>query len=154
MRVDGTGNAVIFDVVYHGSTPRPVNSKDEAVAAAQRSLEVLQKERDVAREQAEFLSAYGRTLDTKNINVEDVQRFLDMFAPRQVAVAKRIQELDMQIQQVEEEVRTAREKVFEDDRRDERRAKISVTVLAETDGTAELMLTYGTFLVLVQTTSV
>ncbi|KAB5587340.1 Protein F37C4,5 [Ceratobasidium theobromae] len=65
-----------------------------------------------------------------------------MFAPRQVAVAKRIQELDMQIQQVEEEVRTAREKVFEDDQRDERRAKISVTVLAETDGKAELMLTY------------
>lgn len=44
----------------------------------------------VVCEQIEFLSAYGRTLDTMDINIKDVQHFLDMFWPRQVAVTKRI----------------------------------------------------------------
>jgi len=147
IRVDGTGTAVIFDVVYH-SPYRQVNTSatetphEEAVAVSRRALEALQKEREVAQEQAKFLNSYGKTLDSKNVNIEDVERFLDMFGPRQVAVAKRIQELDVQIAQAEKEYNEEQAKVYADVRGAKRGTKITVTVLAETDGKAELMLTY------------
>ncbi|KAG8783182.1 hypothetical protein FRC12_020015 [Ceratobasidium sp. 428] len=147
IRVDGTGNAVIFDVVYHSPYRQPsLRSADspheEAVADARRTLEALQKEREVAEEQSKFLNSYGKTLDTKNINIEDVQKFLDMFGPRQLAVAKRIQELDVQIKQAGQAYQDAQEKVYADERGAKRGTKITVTVLAETDGQAALILTY------------
>ncbi|QRV76192.1 hypothetical protein RhiJN_04207 [Ceratobasidium sp. AG-Ba] len=147
IRVDGTGNAVIFDVVYHSPYRQPAqpssdNPHEQAVAKARRALELLQKEREVAGEQSKFLNSYGQTLDSKNVNIEDVQKFLDMFGPRQIAVAKRIQELDVQISDAQKVYDEAQEKVYADARGAKRGTKITVTVLAETDGPAELMLTY------------
>ncbi|CAE6359602.1 unnamed protein product [Rhizoctonia solani] len=141
IRVDGTGTAVIFDVVYHAPS-RDQGNRATATADLRRSLEALQKERTIAQEQSEFLGNYGRTLDSKAVNIEDVQRFLDMFGPRQLAVAKRIQELDVQIEKAQGELSEAQRKEFEDASGAQRGAAVTVTVLAETDSTAELMLTY------------
>ncbi|CAE6435542.1 unnamed protein product [Rhizoctonia solani] len=142
IRVDGTGSAVIFDVVYHAPTYGGSSSTDESVNTAQRALQALKKERDIAREQSEFLGSYGKTLDSKSMNIEDVERFLDMFGPRQMAVAKRIQELDVQIEKADRNLDDARSKVYADRRGEKRGARVTVTVLAETDGKAELMVTY------------
>ncbi|KAG8729594.1 hypothetical protein FRC11_008416 [Ceratobasidium sp. 423] len=141
IRVDGTGTAVIFDVIYHAPS-RDGGRTAAATTDLRRVLETLQKERSVAQEQSEFLANYGRTLDSKSINIEDVQRFLDMFGPRQLAIAKRIQELDAQIDKTQEELNETQRKEFEDARGAQRGTAITVTVLAETDGQAELMLTY------------
>ncbi|KAG9126091.1 hypothetical protein FRC07_004934 [Ceratobasidium sp. 392] len=147
IRVDGTGNAVIFDVVYHSpykrtSTSAADDPHQQAVEESRRTLESLRKEREVAQEQSSFLNSYGKTLDSKNINTGDVERFLDMFGPRQVAIAKRIQELDVQIELAEKTYNEAQAKVYADQRGAKRGTKITVTVLAEVDGEAELMLTY------------
>ncbi|KAG8731522.1 hypothetical protein FRC10_001657 [Ceratobasidium sp. 414] len=147
IRVDGTGAAIIFDVVYHSPNRQPTaptsyDPNQEAVDVSLRALESLRKEREVAKEQINFLSAYGKTLDSKSINVDDVGRFLDMFGPRQVALAERIQELDARVQEAEKACAEARAKVYADRRGAARGTKITVTVLAETDGEAELLLTY------------
>ncbi|CAE6433627.1 unnamed protein product [Rhizoctonia solani] len=128
IRVDGTSTAVIFDVVYH--KPASASEKvQETTAAAQRQVEALRKERDVSREQAEFLSTYGRTLDSKNLTGEAVQQFLDMFGPRQIAIGKRIQELDVQIAAADEELRRVQNEAYTD--------------TLETSGPAELVLRYA-----------
>ncbi|KAG8731521.1 hypothetical protein FRC10_001656 [Ceratobasidium sp. 414] len=144
IRVDGTGTAIIFDVVYHRqpSAPTPDDPHQEAIAVSLRVLESLQKEREVAEEQSNFLNEYGKTLDSKSINIEDVGRFLDMFGPRQIAIAKRIQELDVQIEEAEKAYNEAQAKVYADQQGAKRATKITVTVLAEVDGEAELLLTY------------
>ncbi|KAG8741042.1 hypothetical protein FRC10_003426 [Ceratobasidium sp. 414] len=147
IRVDGTGTAVIFDVVYHSphnqpSVPASNDPHQQAVAVALRALESLRKEREVAKEQSNFLNEYGKTLDSKSINVEDVGRFLDMFGPRQVALAERIQELDARVEEAEKAYNEAQAKIYADRRGAERGTEITVTVLAETDGEAELLLTY------------
>ncbi|KDN41052.1 hypothetical protein RSAG8_07758, partial [Rhizoctonia solani AG-8 WAC10335] len=142
IRVDGTGTAVIFDVVYHAPSYSGSSSSDESVTTAQRTLDTLQKERDIAREQSQFLASYGKTLDSKNVNIEDVQQFLDMFGPRQIAVAKRIQEFDVQIGKARKELDEARSKTYQDRQGEKRGARVTVTVLTETDGKAELSLTY------------
>ncbi|KAG8714692.1 hypothetical protein FRC08_011583 [Ceratobasidium sp. 394] len=147
IRVDGTGNAIIFDVVYHNpsrqpSAPVSKGPHQQAVAACYRALESFKKERDFAKEQSNLLSAYGKTLDSKSIGVEDVGCFLDMFGPRQVALAKRIQELDVQVGEAERAYNEAQAKVYADRQGAKRGTKITVTVLAKVDGEAELTLTY------------
>ncbi|KAF8676678.1 hypothetical protein RHS04_06421 [Rhizoctonia solani] len=141
IRVDGTGTAVIFDVIYHAPS-RDQGSRATATTDLRRSLETLQKERSITQEQSEFLGNYGRTLDSKNMNIEDVQRFLDMFGPRQLAVAKRIQELDAEISKAQKELNEAQQEEYEDVRGAQRGVAVTVTVLAETNDTAELTLTY------------
>jgi hypothetical protein len=143
IRVDGIGTAVIFDVLYHRPGPPTQTSVDEAVAECNRVLQALRKERDVAKEQVNFLNSYGKTLDSKSVNIEDVERFLDMFGPRQVAIAKRIQELDLKVAQAEKDYNKAQTKVYTDSNGAKRGTKITVTVLSETDSQAELMVTYG-----------
>jgi hypothetical protein len=99
-------------------------------------------ERDIAREQFKFLSSYGLSLDSKTADTEEVERFLDMFGPRQTAVAQRLQELDIQISRVKKEYE-AQKKVYESGQGAKRFTKVTVVVLADRDGKAELMLTYG-----------
>ncbi|CUA67825.1 Protein F37C4,5 [Caenorhabditis elegans] [Rhizoctonia solani] len=141
IRVDGTGTAVIFDVVYHAPSHDQTRSST-ATTNLRRALEGLQKERSIAQQQSEFLGNYGQTLDSKSTNIEDVQRFLDMFGPRQLAVARRIQELDTRIDEAREELNEVQRKEFEDARGAQRGTAVTVTVLAEADGPVELMLTY------------
>ncbi|CUA69216.1 Protein F37C4,5 [Caenorhabditis elegans] [Rhizoctonia solani] len=141
IRVDGTGTAVIFDVIYHAPS-RGNNRQTSTTTDLQRAIQTLQKERSIAQEQSEFLGHYGRTLDSNSINIEDVQRFLDIFSPRQLAVAKKIQELDTQIEKAQQELNESRSKEYEDALGAQRGTAITVTVLAGVDGSAELMLTY------------
>ncbi|CAE6405562.1 unnamed protein product [Rhizoctonia solani] len=141
IRVDGAGTAVIFDVVYHAPS-HGQNRSSTTTTTLRRALEALQKECSIARQQSELLGNYGQTLDSKSINIEDLQRFLDMFGPRQLAISKRIQELDTQIDKAREELNEAERKEFEDARGAQRGTVITVTVLAEADGSAALMLTY------------
>ncbi|KAG8729834.1 hypothetical protein FRC11_007918 [Ceratobasidium sp. 423] len=108
IRVGGAGTAVIFDVIYHAPSDTSSRVSDESVVPAKRTLEALQKERNISRDQSQFLGSYGKTLDRKNINIDDVERFLDMFETRQLAVAKRIQELDVQIEKASAELDEAR----------------------------------------------
>ncbi|QRV90683.1 hypothetical protein RhiJN_18701 [Ceratobasidium sp. AG-Ba] len=147
IRVDGTGSAVIFDVTYHRpvrqhSNPNPSNS--EAVAEASRVVVSLQKERELIQEQSNMLSAYGKTLDSKSISIDDVGRFLDIFGPRKVALDSQIQELDSKIHRAQKELEKAQALANGpvDILGAKRGTKVTVTVLADADGPAELMLTY------------
>lgn len=143
IRVEGTGTAVIFDVVCHAPTQKP--SSFQAVVTANQSLLALQKERSIVQEEFDFLGSYGRSLDSKSVNIDDVQRFLDMYTPRQIAVAKRIQGLDAQIAMAQIELRKAQRQTYTDRQGEKRGTKVTVTVLSETDHNAELTLTYGMF---------
>ncbi|QRV75875.1 hypothetical protein RhiJN_03890 [Ceratobasidium sp. AG-Ba] len=145
IRVDGTGTAMIFDVVYHNPHKQPNTpnvTKSESLAVSLRALESLQKEREVAQEQSNVLSGYGKTLNSERVNIEDMGRFLDIFGPRKIAISKQIQELDIKIENAQKEVDQARAEVHVDDRGMKRKTKITVTVLAEVDGPADLLLTY------------
>ncbi|KAG8688394.1 hypothetical protein FRC09_012924 [Ceratobasidium sp. 395] len=147
VHVEGTGSAVIFDVIYHDPSSTQKSSSalldDSPAAVCHRELYALQKERDIVREQFRFLSSYGLSLDGKCTNSEEIARFLDMFGPRQSSVAKRLQELDVQVARMQKEYETQRD-VYESGHSEKRCIKISVVVLAENDGRAELMLTYAT----------
>ncbi|KAF8609754.1 hypothetical protein BDV93DRAFT_465221 [Ceratobasidium sp. AG-I] len=146
IRVEGTGTAVIFDVVYRRqksseivSIPDP--SDDDATTLLHRELFSLKKERDIVKAQFQFLNSYGSTLNSQSVDSAEVAQFLDMFGPRQVEVAKRLQELDIKIAQVDKDYK-AQVAASGDAYDAKRNTKITVTVLAKDDGKAELLLTY------------
>ncbi|KAG8699919.1 hypothetical protein FRC08_005035 [Ceratobasidium sp. 394] len=143
IRVDGTGNAVIFDVVYHSPYACPSKTSDsEALASSRRQLEILKKEIEIVQQQTKFLNSYGQSLRSENINFHDVEQFLDAFCPRQISLAKRTQELEAQVARAQKVYDDARAQAHVDSRGAKRGTKVTVTVLAEADGEAELILTY------------
>ncbi|QRV91001.1 hypothetical protein RhiJN_19019 [Ceratobasidium sp. AG-Ba] len=142
--VEGIGSAVILDVVYHAPNSTQTTTTlvdDSPVAVCHRELESLKQDRNIAREQFKFLSSYGRSLDSKVTNSEELARFLDMFGPRQSEVAKRLQDLDLQIARTQNEYEEKR-KLHRIEHDEKRCTKISVVVYADNDGKAEIMLTY------------
>lgn len=144
IRVEGTGTAVIFDVVYHKQSPDTSNSSEtagEAATARHRKLFALKKERDIVKAQFQFLNSYGSTLNSQHVDSAEVARFLDMFGPRQVEVAKRLQELDIQIAQADKDYK-AEVAVYGDVHDTKRNTNVTVTVLAKADGRVDLILTY------------
>lgn len=148
IRVEGTGTAVIFDVVYRRQNSSEITSSQSDNGAASllhHELFSLKKERDIVKAQFDFLNSYGSTLSSQNVDTAEVTRFLDMFGPRQVEVAKRLQELDVKIAQIDSAYKTVA--AAQGDTYDAKRnTKITVTVLAKEDGKAELLLTYGAFI--------
>ncbi|KAB5592409.1 Protein F37C4,5 [Ceratobasidium theobromae] len=157
VRVQGSGTAVIFDVVYHSPyrqrTPDPSTDgedsdedSDEEYAQRYCSLQTLRKERNVVKQQSDFLDSYGRTLNSQNFGLDDIERFLDIYATRQNALEQRTQEIDLQITQAEKALAIGKGQAKKpQDNYDllaERRTKITVTVLSKERGKAELLLTY------------
>ncbi|QRW07374.1 hypothetical protein RhiLY_06373 [Ceratobasidium sp. AG-Ba] len=127
------------------SAPNPPSSAEvllgEALEEQRYALELLHSERMVAKQQSSYLESYGKALDKKSI--KEAERFLDIFAPRQLTVAKRLQELDIQITRTEKLYNDAYAKARTTPQDKSRRTKITVTVLADIEGQAELLLTYA-----------
>ncbi|KAB5587542.1 Protein F37C4,5 [Ceratobasidium theobromae] len=150
--VQGSGTAVIFDVVYHSPyrqpTPDPSTDGEESDEESNDeyhcSLQTLRKERNVVKQQSDFLDSYGRTLNSQNFGLDDIERFLDIYATRQSTLEQRTQEIDLQIGRLEKALGKGQAKKPLDDYYSlaERRTKITVTVLSKEHGKAELLLTY------------
>ncbi|GAB1519559.1 hypothetical protein RhiTH_002627 [Rhizoctonia solani] len=123
---------------YHLCIKAPCHDQLRATTTAiniGRTLDILRNEGTTVQELSEFCRNYGRTLDSKSINIEGVQRVLDLPGPRQLAVVKRIQELHVEITKVQEELNEVTWRAG-------RGTAITVTVLAETGDSVELLLTY------------
>ncbi|KAG8739629.1 hypothetical protein FRC10_005365 [Ceratobasidium sp. 414] len=133
-RIDSANRAEIKRRVKLELKPSSDNPHEQAMVESRRAPEALRKKREVAKQQSDFLESYSKTLDSKSADIGGVERFLDMFAPRQLAVAKRVQEFDAHIERAEREYADAQAKVRADARGAKRDTKITVTVLAEVDG--------------------
>ncbi|CUA74511.1 Protein F37C4,5 [Caenorhabditis elegans] [Rhizoctonia solani] len=160
LRVQGTGNAIIFDVVYHYPIPQdqprygrrhvasePSDEEDEGLAEQVNAVEALKKQRSIVEDQISFLSSYGRVVvGNQDTSAENVGRFLDLYGSRRDAMNKRVQELDAEIDRAEKAIRTARKlkqkPVASHEINGHRVTKITVTVMSKKEGKAELMLAY------------
>jgi hypothetical protein len=102
LRIQGTGTAVIFDVIYHPADQQSrsglnhrhdesSNEEDEGETGCYNAVKALKKQRNTVENQISFLQAYGHWLNGQNSNMENLEQFLNMYAPRQDALNKRIQ---------------------------------------------------------------
>ncbi|CAE6440889.1 unnamed protein product [Rhizoctonia solani] len=152
LRVQGTGTATIFDVVYHHPKPQlrrkhtqaitHSSDEEEEETESYNSIEVLKKQRSVVQNQISFLDKYGHSVDSQNSNTESLERFLDMYETRRDALDRRMHELNLEVNRAEKALRVMYNKKPGREIKGQRRTKITVTVMSDEEGKAELMLVY------------
>ncbi|CAE6449401.1 unnamed protein product [Rhizoctonia solani] len=155
LRVQGTGTAVIYDVVYHSPKPNPRRGRrqvdnyssdeeeNEEVTECYNAVEALKKQRSVVENQISFLDRYGRSVDGQNSNIESLGHFLDVYGSRRDTLDKKMQELSIKVDRAEKMLRRVTKKNLGRETKGLRRTKITITVMSkEEEGKAELMLAY------------
>ena len=160
IRVDGIGNAVIFDVVYReqfsglfidgnladGKRLDPPSHKERKQNVAEelysRKAE-LQEELNIVTCQSEMMGDYSKTLTGKDTTADEFESFLDVYSRRQALLDKQKRDLEKDIKALKEEIHQAHIKVYDDEESVRKRgARITIIVLAHGDGAAQLSLTY------------
>ncbi|EJT99099.1 hypothetical protein DACRYDRAFT_118368 [Dacryopinax primogenitus] len=131
LRVDGIGNAVIFDVIYElrpsfHPPPNPYTKESDEINALRNEAAALKREFKVLEAQNAVLDEFSHTLNAKDIDAEREDIAMK---------AKQINEIDTKIAAKgrgpplsEEQIKLA--------------TKVTVVVLAERAGKAELTATY------------
>ncbi|KIM32689.1 hypothetical protein M408DRAFT_20058 [Serendipita vermifera MAFF 305830] len=144
IRVDGIGgNAVISDVIYHPPTSNDSDKKHElAVKDLQKAKAALEQQLEICKKQASILETYAGTLKGADTTGTKMNEFLDIYSERQASIDVRTTDLNEQIQAVEEQIKKEKEIWNADDESKKRAVRITVVVYAETDGPAEISLTY------------
>ncbi|EUC65209.1 mucoidy inhibitor A, putative [Rhizoctonia solani AG-3 Rhs1AP] len=154
LRVQGTGTAIIFDVVYHTPASKSrynymqvdndsSDEEDEEETKHYNAMESLKKQRTVVDNQIVLLDEYGHSVvDVQKSSMEDVERFLDLYGSRRDALDKRVQEINSEIIRVEKVLQAAKKHKSSNKTKGRRQTKVTVTVISQEEGKAELMLSY------------
>ena len=160
VRVDGIGNAVIFDVIYRAYVDIVACGYDllnlcmaDPPTGAERKSDVaedllarkgeLHEKLAILTRQSDILQEYSKTLTGKDTTSDQLESFLDVYSKRQDALDEKKRALNNEIKALEKEIREAHVKVNADAESIEKRGvRITIIVLAHGEGAAELSLTY------------
>lgn len=150
IRVEGLGNASIFDVIY---TPPPTGKQEtkkslslnEDLRNIEKKIDSLKSEKAILNDQERVLSDYTKTLNAEQTDVATLSNFLSVHKERRQQIHLGLQSLHEQITDAEKEAEEKRKALKEDDASKKRAVKITVIVQAEEDGKAELSLWYGKY---------
>ncbi|KAG8874405.1 hypothetical protein FRB97_005913, partial [Tulasnella sp. 331] len=155
IRVDGLGNAVIFDVIHTarnhaGRTVTDNNNLAESDSVAikalnetQKHLVALQTEREIVKYQMDMLAGYAKTITTGQVDHSKLASFLELYDRRKKKLDEDLQNVEENIQSAQNLEKKQREGLRLDDASKKRTVKVTVIVLADGDGPAELSLSYG-----------
>ncbi|KAG8947132.1 hypothetical protein FRC04_010983 [Tulasnella sp. 424] len=147
IRVEGLGNASIFDVIY---TPPPTGKQEtkkslslnKDLRSIEKNIDSLKSERAILNDQERVLSDYTKTLNAEQTDVATLSNFLSVHKERRQQIHLGLQSLHEQITDAEKAAEEKRKALKEDDASKKRAVKITVIVQAEEDGKAELSLWY------------
>jgi hypothetical protein len=142
--VDGIGNAIIVDVIYHPPTSNDSDKKhQEAVKDLTRKRQVLEEEKAILAQQANVLGKYSSSLTATDATAGKLEEFMDVFAQRKTHLDAETRVLEEKIEGVDKEIDNEKKAWSADDESKARAARITVVVTATEDGAAELSLTYS-----------
>jgi chaperonin cofactor prefoldin len=130
-------------VVYHPPTSNDSDKKHQkAVEELQKQKEELERKLAVFKRQESILDTYSGTLKGADTAASKLNEFLDIYAARQSTIDEKKTELSDQITAINEDI-TQERKVWSADNEGKKRAvRITVVVVAEDDGPAEISVTY------------
>jgi predicted nucleic acid-binding Zn-ribbon protein len=142
--VDGVGNAVIVDVIYHPPTPKDSDKKHkEAVKDLTRKRQLLEEEKAILAQQASVLKKYSSSMTAVDATAEKLEEFMDVYMQQKTHLDAETRALVEKIEGVEKEIDAEKKAWSVDDESKTRAARITVVVTATKDGAAELSLTYS-----------
>ena len=142
--MDGIGNAIIVDVMYH---PPRLNDSDkkhqEAMKDLSRKRQVFEEEKAILAQQASVLETYSSSLTAKHATAEKLEEFMDVFVKQKTHFDAETRALAEKIEGVEKEIEAEKKAWSVDDESKARAARVTVVVTATEAGAAELSLTYS-----------
>jgi uncharacterized protein (TIGR02231 family) len=93
--------------------------------------------------QQEVLSGYANSVKSEHTSSIQLSEFLDLYSTKLVAFSEQAVSLNDDLKLIDKEIREAEKEAQKDEQSAKRGVKIVVVVLAETDGPAELSLSYA-----------
>ncbi|KAG9037268.1 hypothetical protein FRB95_006211 [Tulasnella sp. JGI-2019a] len=146
IRVEGLGNAVIFDVIYKPPpptlAPKAQDESQTALRSAKKRLAKLESEKQIFEDKAGFLDKYAKTLNAEKTDGADLDKFLTLYETEKGRINDKLVEVEELITAAEKDVQEEEEKLSIDDVGKKRMMGVTVIVIADTDGKAELSLSY------------
>jgi septal ring factor EnvC (AmiA/AmiB activator) len=143
IRVDGIGNAIISDVIYHPPTSSHSNEQHtEALKQLGTKKKVLQDEQETLEKQAQMLRQYSDSISVKDTGTSSLQTFLEVYQKRKAAINLGLLEVGDKIQRVNNEITWENKRHNKDEESKIRATRITVVVTANVDGPAELSVIY------------
>ena len=148
IRVEGLGNAVIFDVIYSPPPPQVYGakgSKHEEIRALEKEIAAVVSEKGILDDQSRVLEDYSKTLTAEKADISKLSDFLGVYKERKAAIHEGLADLKDQEKKIKEQLDAKRKEQNEDEAGKKRSAKVTVIVLADVDGKAELSLWYSEY---------
>ncbi|KIO31147.1 hypothetical protein M407DRAFT_138713 [Tulasnella calospora MUT 4182] len=142
IRVEGVGNAVIFDVIY-SPPPKDTKPKDtEETKSIRDEVAKLKSDRAILEEQSRLLESYSNSLKSDKSDVGALTDFFGMYTDQKRAINADLAKLSDEISEAEKKLLEKLKELRTDDESSRRGAKVTIIVLAEKKGKAELSLWY------------
>ncbi|KZT61875.1 hypothetical protein CALCODRAFT_479632 [Calocera cornea HHB12733] len=144
LRVDGLGNAVIFDVIYERLTPERniPKASSEKVQGLETQLAALKRELKVLQSQTTVLDDFSHTLTAKDVTPSQLVEFLGLLSDKGGSLNEKVEETQKKIRDTEVALAVERKGQAPTDEARKLATKVTVIVLAEQAGNAELTVTY------------
>ncbi|KAH7103966.1 hypothetical protein BKA62DRAFT_782983 [Auriculariales sp. MPI-PUGE-AT-0066] len=144
LRVDGIGSATVFDVIYSPPASNLRNSSvDEKLTELNRSRAAYYNEQQALQRQDQILDDYSKSVNAKDADSKTLGTFLDFYLERKRTVSDAILSTTQKLAAVDKEIREAHIAQRSDNESLKRAVKVTIVVLADEDGEAELALTYN-----------
>lgn len=93
--------------------------------------------------QQEVLSGYAGSVKSEHTSSVQLSEFLDLYSTKLVTLSEQRVSLNDDLKVIDKKIREAEKEAQKDEQSAKRGVKIVVVVLAETDGPAELSLSYA-----------
>ncbi|KZO92057.1 hypothetical protein CALVIDRAFT_504801 [Calocera viscosa TUFC12733] len=144
LRVDGLGNAVIFDVIYEHVSPELniPKASSEKVAALEAQEAALARELRVLTSQTTVLGEFSNTLSAKDVNPAQLVEFMGILQERGMDLEERVETGQKKLEDVRGEIARERRGQVPSEEAQKLATNVTVVVLAEKAGPAELIVKY------------
>jgi hypothetical protein len=115
----------------------------EELATLKKELHALNEEKTTNKEQVDVLKQFSATLKAETTEAVDLGKFIDVFASKRREVFKDDTRIDEKVEALTKKIKKLNARAHADEESKKRGTQITVVVLAEADGPAELLLSYG-----------
>ncbi len=113
------------------------------MAQLRRKKADIERKIDQSDKQRDVLRGYAGSVTSEHATCAQLSDFLDLYSTRLAALAEAKVDLNDQLKEVEKEIKKSEKEHQKDEESTKRGVKIVVVVLAESDGPAELSLSYA-----------
>lgn len=115
----------------------------DPIEALRKESRALIEAKATNNDQVDILKQVASSLKAETTEAKELGEFMDVFALRRREVFKGNSEMDEKIKVIEKKAKELRAQAHVDEELKKRGTQITVVVLAEADGPANLLLSYG-----------